>query len=93
MALLWVATTRVAFFASPQAKVSDIEPQVLAKGYTGEQYKACISYAAPTRDCCARPAWLALTVESTLIALLLCCSEYEDINVWQSHAGKIRLIG
>lgn len=32
---------------SLQAKVSDIEPQVLAKGYTGEQYKACITYAVP----------------------------------------------
>jgi hypothetical protein len=49
-------------FAPLQAKVSDIEPQVLAKGYTDDQYKACIA-------------------------------EYEDINVWQSHAGKIRLIG
>eukprot|EP01043_Picozoa_sp_COSAG02_P030730 COSAG02_NODE_1977_length_10205_cov_5.317633_3_plen_83_part_00 len=81
-----------------QAKVSDIEPQVLAKGYTGEQYKACITYAMPLQctagaDILCAQGWHVLSVELTLRPLLSFRSEYEDINVWQSHAGKIRLIG
>jgi hypothetical protein len=43
-----------------EVRMSEIEPQVRAKGYTDEQLKGCIA-------------------------------EYEDINVWHSHAGKIKL--
>eukprot|EP01048_Picozoa_sp_COSAG05_P002771 COSAG05_NODE_120_length_17734_cov_79.637823_5_plen_148_part_00 len=39
-----------------EVKISEVEPQIRAKGFTEEQLKACVA-------------------------------EYEDINVWQSHAG------
>ena len=45
-----------------EVKISEVEPQIRAKGFTEEQLKACIA-------------------------------EYEDINVWQSHAGTHALVG
>jgi hypothetical protein len=61
------------FIASLQAKVSDIEPQVLAKGYTGDQYKACITYAMPLQ--CSASATIACALLGICLLPSFCISK------------------